>query len=137
MPEFNNSDSEALVRERWSIICRAAAPLCTLWESDRNPRYGLCRAARELGVTEQALRDWLHREKLPPYALLHTWYLVVRLVEEAHASSVSRCSWEQGREPATNYRFLKRETGKAIGELLEEGVEAVRARAIIIWHATS
>lgn len=88
-------------------------------------------------MTEQALRDWLHREQLPPYVLLHEWYLVVRLLEDAQAHSVSRCSWEQGREPATNYRFLARVTRMRLADLLTEGVEAVRARAVEIWRATS
>lgn len=137
MAEFDGSDSVSRVRAEWDTTCRAAAPLVALWERDRNPRYGVSRAARELGMTERALREWMHREGLPPYSLLHTWYLVVRLLEEAQPSSVSRCSRNQGREPATHFRFLKRETGRTFSELLEEGVDAVRARVVEIWRATS
>lgn len=137
MEESDEAESVSRVRDEWDATCRAAAPLVALWERDRNPRFGISRAARELGMTERALRDWMHREGLPPYSLLHTWYLVVRLLEEAQPSSVSRCSWNQGREPATHFRFLKRETGRTFSELLKEGVDAVRARALEIWHAAS
>jgi len=135
MAQFDGSDSVSRVRAEWDATRRAAAPLVALWERDRNPRYGISRAARELGMTEQALRDWLHREGLPPYTLLHEWYLVVRLLEDAQAHSVSRCSWEQGREPATSYRFLKRVTGRTWGELRAQGTEASRGRAVAIWSA--
>jgi hypothetical protein len=137
MAEFNEEDEASLVRAEWDAVCRAAAPLCALWERDRNPRYGISRAARELGMTERALRDWMHREGLPPYTLLHDWYLVVRLLEDAQAHSVSRSSWEQGPEPATSYRFLARVTRMTLAELLAEGVDVVRARVVKIWRATS
>ena len=137
MAEFDESDSASRVSEDWDVICYAAAPLCALWERDRNPRFGISRAARELGMSETALREWLNRERLPPYDLLHEWYLVVRLLEDAQARSVSRCSWEQGREPATYYRFLKRATRKTLTALLADGVEAARARAVEIWRTVS
>lgn len=136
MAKFDGEDGTSRVRAEWDAMCRAAAPLCALWERDRNPRYGISRAARELGMTEKGLRDRLHRERLPPYALLHEWYLVVRLLEDARAASVSRCSWKQGREPSTHYRFLRRVTRQSLAQLQVEGVEKVRARAVKVWHST-
>jgi hypothetical protein len=137
MAEFVDGGGASHVKSEWDAVCRAAAPLCVLWERDRNPRYGVSRAARELGMTERALRHWMHREGLPPYTLLHDWYLVVRLLEDAREHSVSRSSWEQGREPATNYRFLARVTRMTLTELRAEGLDAVRVRALKVWRATS
>lgn len=135
MVAVEEPDPASRIRAEWDAVCCAAAPLYALWERDRNPRFGISRAARELRMTEQALRDRLQRQRLPPYSLLHDWYLVVRLLEDAETASVSRCSWEQGREPATNYRFLKRVTGRTLAELRVKGLESVRARAVEIWRS--
>lgn len=124
---------DAIAQQLWDLVRKRAARLFSLWDEDPNPRFGASRAARALGMSESALSDLLTGLQLPPYGLLHEWYLVVRMREDAETTSLSRLSWRHGREPATNYRFIKRATRMTWSRLRLDPLWRVRLRAIEAW----
>lgn len=121
----------------WNHVRARAAPLFALWQADPNPRYGASRTAKELGTSVTMLQADLRMSGLPPYDLLHEWYLLIHLVDLSQRSSLSRLAWKWGREPATYYRFAKRVSGTSWVLLNREGPDALRERAVHVWAAVT
>ena len=76
----------------WKALLSKAVPLIALWSNDMNPRFGASRASRVVEFSAaDVLCTWMRGRGLPPYQVLHDWYLVVRLLEVTAAGTLS--SW--------------------------------------------
>jgi hypothetical protein len=129
---MQNNEAE-ISEDSWQTVCERAALLRALWEADPNPRFGASRAARVLGLSSKQLNELLVERGLPPYGLLHQWYLAVWLHGQARKCSLARIGWRLGRDPATYYRFVERVVRTSWKDLMHFSENDMRSRALEEW----
>ncbi len=118
----------------WASIVASSSPLPAHWKTI-DLTLSQRRAALLLGLKDSdVLRGWLRERNLPPYLTLRNWYYVTLLVEQAERGSLAQWALDRHHDPATYYRFVERTTSTSWTIIRDEGLDAIRRRALHVWR---
>ena len=95
------------------------------------------RAAQFLSLRNSAdLRRWLIARRLPPWAILRDWYIVVRLLaHNDEVGTLSKLATTRIASSSVYYTFVKRVTGAGWTEMKQRGLRDAKRRALSIYSA--